>query len=158
MEEDGNALKAGGLHQLRQHRGGDVVGEVRADQGPQAPKFLRRQGGKVQLQRVPGDDFNIWVGGHGLRQHGEELLVQLDGNHLPGPLRQLRRQAPHARPDFQHAAASLRLGGGGYCRRDGGVNEKILSHGLGEMEAVPPQKGAEVFPAAEIHGLSAFPV
>ena len=38
------------------------------------------------------------------------------------------------------------------------AGEEILSHGLGEVEAVPGQKGPEGLPVAEIHGLSAFPM
>ena len=143
--------KAGGLHQLFQNGRGDVIGQVGADYRREALELLCRDGREVQFQHVPRHDLHIRIGGHGLRQHRQQGPVQLHGGHLPGPLGQLRRQGADARADLQHAAACVRAGGlrdpAGHLR----IDQKVLSHGFGEMEPMPGQQVPDGVVVTEIH-------
>ena len=94
--------------------------------------------------------------GHGLCQNGQQRPVQFDGDHLAGPLSQLGRQRADARADLQHAAGLVCLR---RCRNvsgDLGVDEEILPHGFGKMEAVAFQQHPDRQFVAEIHGSTAF--
>ena len=156
LNQHGNTLKTGRLHQLRQYRGGDVVGEIGADNGGQPLKLLLRQSVQVQLHHVARHNLHIGIGCHGLRQNREKGLVQLHGHHLSGPTGQLRRQRPNAGADLQHAAALVRPGGSGNVIGHLGVNQEILSHGFGKMESVPPQQLLNGMIVTKVHGKPAF--
>ena len=72
----------------------------------------------------------------GFPEDRQEALVQFDGHHLGGPLRQLVGQHPDARPDLQHAPLGGRAAGLRHAGADRGVDEKILPQLFGKLEAV----------------------
>ena len=156
LDQDGDGLDGGNIHQRGQHGRGDVVGQVGADDGLQASEFFADQGLEIQPGHISGDDLHIRIKGHGLCQNGQQRPVQFNGDHLAGPLSQLGRQRTDARADLQHAAGLVCLR---RCRNVGGdlgVDEKILPHGFGKMKAVAFQQHPDRQFVAEIHGSTAF--
>ena len=71
---------------------------------------------------------------------GSSGEIQLHRRHFPSTLGKLRRQRADARADFQHAAGLIRSRGRCNIRRYLGINQKVLPHGFGEVEAVPAQQ------------------
>ncbi len=133
--------KAFCLHQSPQRRSGDVVGEVGAGQWDKARERLVYQGRDVQLENIPGDEGEVVHPGHRLPQHRQQGAVQLHGGHPPSHPAQLPGQAPDAGADFQYAMGAARAAGGGGLAGDPVLNQEILPHGFGEMEAVAAQQG-----------------
>lgn len=118
--------------------------------------FSGRQGGKVQLQNVPRHDLHVGVGSHGLREHRQQRLVQLHRHHFACPLGQLRRKGAHAGANLQHTAVLVGAGGRRDVIGDLGIDEEVLSHGLGKVEAVPAQQLPNSIVVAKIHIAAAF--
>ena len=98
--------------------------------------------------------MHILPPGKGLVQNGQQGAIQLHCHHLARPIGQLAGQWADARADLQHAAVLICPRCGGNVLRHPGLNEKILSHGLGEVEAVPRQKSLDVIDVADVHSIS----
>jgi hypothetical protein len=135
----------------RQHRRGDVVGQVGADHGSQAVKLLCNQFWKIQLQNIAGDHLGIGIIGQRFRQYRQQRLIEFHGYDLAGPLCQFHRQRADAGTNLQNAAAFIGAGGLRNGLRNGGIDEKILSHGLGKAESVAEQKVLYGFIITKIH-------
>ena len=103
LHHDGHGGEAAALQQARQDRRRDIIRQVGTGGGRQAGEFRLHKGRKVHFHGVGKVDGEVVELAHGLRQHGAERRVQLDGRHTPGAEAQLLRQRAEAGADLQHA-------------------------------------------------------
>ena len=151
LYQDGETVEAAALHAFGQDGGGDVIGQIGAEDGPQSGEMLLYHLREVQLHGVALDEGEVVRAGHGLPQHGVETGVQLHRRHLGGAAHQLSRQRADAGANLQHAGALVRTAGVGDIPGHPALDEKILAHGLGKMKAVALQKRLYLPAVAKIH-------
>ena len=146
------ALEAARPHARGEKRRRDIIGQVRAENRPQPREMLCRERAQVHLHRVALNEREVVEARHRLRQHRQQPPVELDRDDPPRTLRELLRQRADAGADLQHAHPRVRAGGVGNLRGHPALDEKVLPHGLGKMEAVPRQKRLNIAAVTEIHG------
>ena len=151
LYQDGETVEAAALHAFGQDGGGDVIGQIGAEDGPQSGEMLLYHLREIQLHGVALDEGEVVRAGHGLPQHGVEAHVQLHRRHLGGAAHQLSRQRADAGANLQHAGALVRTAGVGDIPGHPALDEKILAHGLGKMKAVALQKRLYLPAVAKIH-------
>ena len=151
LNEDGETLKAAGLHAGGEKRRGDVVGQVGAQHGPQTGQVRSHQRGQLQLHHIALHQREVGIRGHGLGQHGVQAAVQLHGHHLAGAAGQLCGEGADAGANLHHAGVFIRAAGGGNVLRHPALDEKILPQSFGKAKAMPRQQGLYVVAVAQIH-------
>ena len=155
LHHDRDGLKGFGFKQLREHRGGDIVGQIGAGKRPQTGKALLYQCGEIQLHRIGVLDLKVVERPDGLLQDRPESLVDLDRKDLRSAQTELLRQGAEARTNLKHGGSLIRAGFFGDPLRDPGCGQKILALGFGKAEARRFQKGLHGLYVAEIeHGIS----
>ena len=84
LNQHRQGLKAAAFHHPGQQGGGDVIRQVGAQNGPQAPKVLPHQGRQLLLHHVAPDQGEIGEVRHGLLQHAGVLVRAAGGGNVPG--------------------------------------------------------------------------
>ena len=135
------------------HQGGkdgccDVVGQVGAHQGRQAGEVVIHQAGDIGFQNISGNQGKILCPGHSLCQHRQQGLVQFHGHHLVCPGAELTGKGANAGADFQHAGAWPSAAGLSNVPWHPVLDQKVLSHGLGEAKAVAAEQCLNILEAA----------
>ena len=151
LDHDGDGVEAAGGEKRREQRRRDVIRQVRAHDGAQAGEALGHQLRQVEREHVAKDELHVFIPRERLGQHGAQALVELDGDDLPGALRELLGQAADTRADLEHAGARVRAGGVGNVGRHPRGGEKVLPQGLGKAEIMPREQRADVREICQIH-------
>ena len=143
LQHDAHALDGQpALEQAEEHGGRDGIGQVRRHEEVLVPERLLRQRRKVDLERVALDDADVPASLERRLQHGDEPLVDLDGQDLLCAAGQGNGQAPGARADLQHARA-VRLRAVRDARKDLVVRKEVLPERVREPKAARPKKGQD---------------
>ena len=113
-----------------------MAGVVMLYDGRKAPELFAHQRGDIGLENIGGDDLEVIVARHGLFQDRQQRLVKLHGHHLARALAELVAQCTDAGADLEHAVLLVCARALGDLIGDGGVDQKILPHGLGKMKTM----------------------
>ncbi len=118
---------------------GDVTlyGRLAHTTGAQTGKALQDQLRQVEREHVAKDELHVFIACKRSRPDRAQALVELDGDDLPGTLRELLGQAADAGADLEHAGARVRAGGIGNVGRDPRGGEKVLPRDLEKRKSVP---------------------
>lgn len=136
LHEHRDALEALRLDERGDGRRRDVVGQVRAHDGREACEFFTHKRRDIGFQNIGGHDLEVVKAGHGLVQDRQQRLVKLHGHHLARALAELVAQCADAGADLEHAVLLVCARALGDLIGDGGVDQKVLPHGLGKMKTV----------------------
>ena len=151
LNQDCETVKAAAFHAFGQHRRGNIVGQIGAENGPQAGKVLLHHLRKVQPHSVAFDQREIVRPAHGFPQHGIEPGVQLHGYHLSGTAGKLLGQRADTGTDLQHTGIFISAAAVGDIPGHPVLNEKILTHRLGKMKAMAFQQSLYFTAVTKIH-------
>ena len=127
----------GGIQQVEQQGGGDVVGQV-----PHHAQAVRGrcQGAEIELKGVCHVDAQVPAVRTARAERGGQLGVDLDHLQAAQPIEQRAGDGPLTRTDLHHGLARLRGDGVHDAADDSGVVEEVLTEALAGavVHAVPP--------------------
>ena len=119
--------------------------------GRSSPALPRTTAARSSFAASPPDYLDVFISAQRLVQNAAQGVIQLYGDDLPGPARELRREAADAGADLEREGVFIRAGGLGYAPGHGGVDEEVLAQRLGEAEAVPLEQRLHLGGAGETY-------
>ncbi len=136
----------GHLEEACQQRSGDAVWDVARGQ----PALPQSEGRRFHAEGVTLHHLDIAPIALGDSRRRHTPFIDVDGDHAPGPLRQLAGQGADAGSDLEHIVIGRRVQGRGDVVEDGPVDEEVLPQPPVGHQAHPPRHRIERARIAEV--------
>ena len=125
--------------QLHDDRRGDIIGQICHHLEGPASVFFPGKARDIHLQDILVDHGDVRIIGKGIRQNGDERLIDLHGDHASRPLRQILGQRADSRPDFQNTVLLSHTGRVHNRFQLIGIDQEILTVFFLKMKIIFPQ-------------------